>query len=101
MATTAGGQEEVTTPDARLARLEEQLRGVREDIGALHTEVERARTRLHNLEGIAQTFVDAQNQNRRREAEQYRRLGNLIGLGSLLMAAAMVVLTLVTVLAHH
>lgn len=34
----------------------------------------RHRTRLHQLEGICGTFLDQQRENRRTEANQYRRL---------------------------
>jgi len=59
---------------ARIARLEERVAGVREDMGDLVAEQLRHRTRLHNLEGIIATFVDQQRENRRGEARQYRRL---------------------------
>jgi predicted nucleic acid-binding Zn-ribbon protein len=91
----------LTTVDARLARLEEQIKGVREDVAEMHNEVERARTRLHNLEGITQMFVDAQKLNRRREEEQYRRLGNVVGIGGLALSFAMLVLAAVTLYVHH
>lgn len=59
---------------ARIARLEERVAGVREDMTAFVAEQERHRTRLHNLEGICGTFLDQQRENRRMEASQYRRL---------------------------
>lgn len=59
---------------ARIARLEERVAGVREDLGELVAEQLRHRTRLHNLEGICATFLDQQRENRRSEARQYRRL---------------------------
>jgi chromosome segregation ATPase len=88
----------VNTPDERLARLEEQIRGVREDITELVQETNRARTRLHQLEGIAASFVDIQKENRRREAEQYQRLSLRIQLAGLLLAAAAILSPILVVL---
>lgn len=59
---------------ARIARLEERVGGVREDIDDIVREQLRHRTRLHNIEGICAAFVDQQKENRRGEARQYRRL---------------------------
>ena len=59
---------------ARIARLEERVAGVREDMTELVAEQQRHRIRLHNLEGICSAFVDQQRENRRSEANQYRRL---------------------------
>lgn len=59
---------------ARLARLEERVDGVREDMLDVVQEQLRHRTRLHNLEGICAAFVDQQRENRRSEVRQYRRL---------------------------
>jgi len=65
----------VPEPDGvRMARLEERLTGVREDMTAIVAEQLRHRTRLHNLEGICGTFLDEQRENRRSEDRQYRRL---------------------------
>jgi hypothetical protein len=86
----------VTTADARLARPEEQIRGVREDVAEMRVEVQGARARLHNLEGITQMFVNAQNVNRRREEKQYHRLGNIVGLGGLVVGVGLLVLSVVT-----
>ena len=71
----------------RIARLEERYHGVREDMHDMAQEIERHRGRLHNLEGIAQTFVDTQQTNRRREAEQYERLSTRLTLVGLVLAA--------------
>lgn len=74
----------------RLARLEEQVRGVREDIAELVAEAQRGRVRLHNLEGIAGSFVDIQKENRRKEADQYRRLELRIQVLTLIVGMAAV-----------
>ena len=62
-------------PDGvKIARLQEQLQGVRDDVTELVEEGRRTRTRLHNLEGFAQAYLDAQKAARRSEQRQYRRL---------------------------
>lgn len=76
------------------------MRGVREDVRALSAQMDRSRTRLHNLEGFAQAYLDIQREHRRQEETQYRRFANRVALGALGMAAAMVALTLVTLLIH-
>ena len=48
----------MTTSDARLARLEEQVSGLREDASDVKGEMQRTRKRLHDLEGLAGTLVD-------------------------------------------
>ena len=54
--------------------LAERIQGVREDVAELSAEQGRTRTRLHNLEGFAAAYLDMQNENRRQEARQYRRM---------------------------
>jgi hypothetical protein len=90
----------VTTVDARLARLEEQIKGVREDVAEMHGEIERGRTRLHSLEGFAQAYLEAQKINRRREEAQYRKLGRWVGVGTVLLTFGMLVLSAVTLIVH-
>jgi hypothetical protein len=65
----------VPTDGERLATVEAVLSELRDDVTELRNESLRSRTRLHDLEGVAGAFVDMQTQNRRREAEQYQRLG--------------------------
>ena len=62
-------------PDGvKIARLQEQLQGLRDDVTELVAEGKRTRTRLHNLEGFAQAYLDTQTSARRSEQRQYRRL---------------------------
>ena len=82
-----------------IARLQEQIRGVREDVAAIVDEQRRTRTRLHNLEGIAQTYVDAQKVNRRREEAQYRRLELRLQVLTVVIGVAAVVAPILTVVA--
>ena len=64
----------MTTPDARLARVEERLEGLREDVAALVLETNRARTRLHDLEGLAGTLVSQERQRNRDTKTHQRRM---------------------------
>jgi hypothetical protein len=84
----------------RIATLEEAVRGLREDVQSMSTQLDRSRTRLHNLEGFAQAYLDTQKVNRRQEDRQYRRMATAIQFGGLIMAAAMVLLTVVTLMIH-
>jgi len=45
-------------------------------------------------------MIDAQREARQAEQRQYRRMGNKIALGGVAVAAAMVVLSIVTILIH-
>ena len=88
----------MTAEGERIAKLEEQVRGVRRDIGELVAESTRARKRLHDLEGVAQAFMDAQAVNRRQEERQYQRLGIRIQVLTIVVGMAAVVAPIVTVL---
>lgn len=77
------------------------MRDLRGDVQAVSTQMDRTRTRLHNLEGFAQAYLDTQNTNRRQEDSQYRRMGNRIAFGGLALTFGMLVLAAVTVFAHH
>ena len=84
----------------RLAALEVTATEQGKDIAALSAQVERSRTRLHNLEGFAQGVLDSQRENRRKEEVQYRKVANAIAIGGLAMAFGMLILTAVTVYFH-
>ena len=84
---------------AHIARLEERIAGVREDVQDLMAEVAGLRKRLHDVEGIAGAFLEWQKQSREKEAAQYRRLGNRVAwLGLVVAVAAIVVPVIVTIL---
>lgn len=72
--------------------------GVREDLGVLAAQMDRTRTRLHNLEGLAGRFMANQQENREREERQYQRLGLRIAVLTLVVGCAAVVVPLVTIL---
>lgn len=82
----------------QLARIEEQARGVREDVQELTAEMNRTRGRLHDLEGTTAMFVEAQKENRRREEAQYQRLALRMQVAAVIVAVAAVVVPILTVL---
>lgn len=83
-------------PDGvKIARLQEQLQGVRDDVSELVAEGKRTRTRLHNLEGFAAAYLDVQRENRRSEARQYRRLESRLQVLTVVIALAAVVVPIV------
>lgn len=88
----------MATEGERLATLEAVLREIRDDVDELRDEWQRARARLHNLEGISNTFLAWQKDAREKEAAQYRRLGLWIGVLSVVVALATIVEPL---LYHH
>jgi len=88
----------VPSDDARLATVEAVLRELRDDVTELRDEGLRQRTRLHNLEGVAASFLDAQKENRRKEALQYQRLGLRIQVLTLVVGFAAVATPIVVVL---
>ena len=87
----------MTSPDARLARVETLLADIRDDVSELREETQRTRQRLHNLEGIAAAVTATQKANRHAEEVQYQRLGRRVQLVGLLLALAAVISPLLTV----
>lgn len=66
----------MVVPDGeRLARLEEQVRGVREDMTELTQETQRTRRRLHDLEGIAGALVDTNTARHNEAVKRDKRMG--------------------------
>ena len=91
----------MATEGERLATVEAVLREVQGDVSEIKTEIGAARQRLHSLEGISSAFLAWQKDARLKEAKQYRRLGNIVGLGGLALSVALVVLAVVTFITHH
>jgi predicted nuclease with TOPRIM domain len=54
----------------RLVRVEEQLKGVREDLKELTAEQRRTRDRIHKIEGLQAMLVDV---NKQRQGETEKR----------------------------
>lgn len=90
----------MTNDGERLATLEAGQIEIRGDIAALSAQMDRTRTRLHNLEGFAQAYLDLQRENRRQEKRENEKLATRISFGGLLMAGALVVLSVVTIFLH-
>jgi hypothetical protein len=88
----------VAAEGERLATVEAVLRELRRDMTELKEETQRTRVRLHNVEGIAGAFVDAQRENRRKEAEQYQRLGFRIQVLTVVVGLAAVLAPIASVL---
>jgi hypothetical protein len=88
----------VPTDGERLATVEAVLHEIRADVTELRTESLRSRTRLHNLEGVAGAFLDMQTQNRRREAEQYQRLGVRIQIAGIAIGIGAIIVPIIIAL---
>lgn len=84
----------------KIARLQEQMQGVRDDVTELVEESRRTRTRLHNLEGFAQAYLDTQKANRRLEQRQYRRLESRLHVLTVAIAIAAIIVPIVVAYLH-
>jgi hypothetical protein len=84
--------------DERLATVEAVLGEIRGDVGEVRSELFRTRERLHKLENIANSFVLAQKENRRKEAAQYQRLGLKIQVLTVVVTIAAILAPIATVL---
>ncbi len=83
---------------ARLARIEEHISGVRENVSALTVEQARTRDRLHKIEGVTALYVETQKENRRREEAQYQRLGLRIQVLTLVVGLAAIAVPVIVIL---
>lgn len=90
----------MTTVDARLARIEEQIREAREDVSELREQRREDHHRLRNVEYSVGQMIDAQKRARQGEERQYRRLATAIQIGSFALALALAALTIVTAVTH-
>ncbi len=82
----------------RLATVEAILLTVRDDVKDVKEEAERARSRLHKLEGISSSFLAWQQEARRSESEQYRRLGLRIQVLTVIVGITAIIAPIVSVL---
>lgn len=80
--------------------LAERIEGVRREMADIAAEQQRARTRLHNLEGFAAAYLDTQRANRRSEDRQYRRLEIRLQVLTVAIAIAAVVVPIVVAIVH-
>jgi len=86
------------TDAADLAVLKAELRDIRADVNALAEEERRTRTRLHNLEGLAQGLVDVQKQRRRDEQRREKNLARRLNMILVCASVAAVISPVVTAL---
>ena len=64
----------MTSPDARLARVETLLADLKEDMGDLKSEGQGTRRRLHDLEGVSNMLVEQEKLRREATGDRQRRL---------------------------
>ena len=84
-----------------LEQLAERLEGVREDVAELRQQRRDDHHRLRSVEASVSTMLAAQKEARESESAQYRKLGSRIALAGVLLSAALVILTVVTIVAHQ
>lgn len=84
----------------RIARLEQALADVRDDISEVRRAAAADHHRLRDVEAAVSLMLEAQKLARRAEDRQYRRVANAIAFGGLVMALALVALTAVTIVLH-
>ena len=65
----------MTTPDARIAKVEQLLSDLKDDVREMRDETLRTRGRLHDLEGIAGVLVEQEKLRRRATQARDRRFG--------------------------
>lgn len=80
--------------------LAERLEGVRKDVAELRREQREDHHRLRSVESAVTKMIDAQQAARASEVRQYRRLATAVQLGGLAIALAMMLLSIVTIVAH-
>jgi len=85
----------------RIAKVEEKIQGLREDVQALTTEQERTRQRLHSLEGTTAGLVKTASVRAEVAAESSRRVERNVKILSALVALAGIVGPLVYTGATH
>lgn len=78
----------MTTDDARLARLEEQVGGLREDAAEVKDELIRTRNRLHDLEGVSGLLVDQEKFRRQATAARQKTLERRISMLAVVVSVA-------------
>ena len=91
----------MTTDDARLARVETEVKQLRDDVAARVRQEDRTRERLHNIEGTLKSIVELHKQAREQEARQYRKLTITVAVASAAIAFGMLALAVVVALTHH
>ncbi len=77
------------TSDERLATIETMMFQMQDDVREIKSEALRLRDRIHKLESTTIAFVQTQKDNRRREEDQYRKLGLKIQWAGFALALAL------------
>lgn len=78
----------------------ERIKAVQQDVAELRQSHREDHHRLRSVESAVRQMIDAQRAARESESRQYRHMATAIQVGGLAMAVAMVILTVVTILAH-
>ena len=84
------------TDGVAIARLQEQVKGLREDMQDFSNESGRTRTRLHNLEGAVQAFADVQKRAKQDTENRQRRIEVRMEVLSVLVGVAAIAIPLIT-----
>ena len=78
----------MTTPDARIAKVEQLLSDLKDDVREMRDETLRTRGRLHDLEGIAGVLVEQEKLRRRATQQRDRRFGRRLQVLTVVVALA-------------
>jgi hypothetical protein len=78
----------LTTPDARIARVEQLLADLKDDVREMRDETLRTRGRLHDLEGIAGVLVEQEKLRRRATQLRDKRFGQRLQVLTVVVALA-------------
>lgn len=78
----------MTTPDARIARVEQLLADLRDDVQEMRDETLRTRRRLHDLEGVSGVLVEQEKLRRRATQLRDRRFMRRLQVLTIVIAIA-------------
>lgn len=78
----------MTTPDARIAKVEQLLSDLKDDVRDMRDETLRTRGRLHDLEGVAAVLVEQEKLRRRATQQRDRRFGRRLQVLTVVVALA-------------
>ena len=81
----------MTTPDARLARLEQAVKDMADDVREVSDESKRTRQRLHDLEGTAGMLVEQEKFRREATALRQKRMERRISMLAVVVSVAALV----------
>ena len=78
----------MTTPDARIATVEQLLSDLKDDVREMRDETLRTRGRLHDLEGVAAVLVEQEKHRRRATQLRDKRIGRRLQVLTIVVAVA-------------